>query len=83
MELRTERRDLFHELIGQLLPRHDGKRRNVVNRLLGIKLRTLTAGPVENIDHVSLNVEQAKLEHREEPHGPRADDDRIGLDDVH
>jgi hypothetical protein len=71
--------DLFHQLVRQLLPRHDGQRRNVIDGLFGIKLGALPARTVENVDQMRPDVEQAELEHREKPHGSRADNHGICL----
>ena len=67
MELGAERLDLLHELVGQLLAGDDGQPGNVVDRLLGIELGALAAGPVENVDDVAFDVDEAELEHGEKP----------------
>src|SRR6516164_9554250 len=79
MQLRTERRDLLHQIVGELLAGDDGDARNVVDRLLGIKLGALPADLVENVDHMRLDVEKAELEHGEQAARPRTDDHNIGL----
>jgi hypothetical protein len=83
VKLGTEWLDLLHKLIRELLASHDRNSRDIVYWLLGIKLRTLTTWAIENIDNVTLNVEQSKLEHGEEPDWPRTDNDNIGLNDVY
>ena len=82
MELGVERLDLLHEPVGQLLAGDDGEAGDVVDGLLGIELGALTAGPVENVDHVGLHVDKAELEHGKQAYGPSPYDDRIGLDHI-
>ena len=53
---------------------------NVVDRLFRIELGALAARPVENVDQMALQVEQAELEHGEQADRPRADDDDVRLD---
>ena len=80
MELRTERLDLRQQPVGQLLPGDDRQAGDVVDRLFRIKLGTLPAGLVEDVDDVRLDVEEAELEHRKQADRPGADDDGIRLD---
>jgi hypothetical protein len=80
MEGRVERLDLLHQSLGQPLAGDFRNSRNVVDRLLGVELGALAAGLVEDVDQVGLHVEQPKLEHREQAHWARADDERVGLD---
>jgi len=81
-ELGAEWLDLLHELVGQLLARDHSERGNVVDRLLGVKLGALPAGPVENIDQMRLDVDEAEFKHGEKPHRPCAHDHGIGLDHI-
>ncbi len=80
MKLRTERLDLLHQVVDQPLRGAIGNAGNVVDRLLGIELGALAADLVEDVDKMRLHVEQAELEHREQPAGARADDEDVGLD---
>src|SRR5262245_65333707 len=80
MELRAERLDLLHQRVDQALAGAHGDARDVVDRLLGIKLGALTADLVEDVDEMRLHVEEAELEHREQPAGPRPDDEHVSLD---
>ena len=57
-------------------------RRNVVDRLLGIKLGALAADLVEDVDEMALDVEQAELEHGEQADRAGADDEHVGLDRI-
>src|SRR5690606_25478390 len=57
MEYGIERLDLLEKTLGQFLARHHGQSRDVVNRLLGIELGALSAGLVEDVDQVRLDVE--------------------------
>ena len=66
--------------VGQLLAGHDRQARDVVDRLLRIELGALPAGLVQDVDDVRLDVDQAQLEHGEQPDRAAADDQRIGLD---
>ncbi len=77
---RPERFDLRQQGVAETLPGDVGHARNVVDRLLRIELRALTADLVEDVDHVRLHVEQTKLEHREQPARSGADDQHVGLD---
>ena len=56
-----------------------GKPRNVVDGLFRIKLGALAARPVEDVDQMAFEIEQAQLEHREQADGPRADNGYICL----
>src|SRR4029077_13915731 len=51
---------------------------NVVERLLRIKLGALAARPVENIDHMRLQLRQPQLKHREQPNWASANNNDIG-----
>ena len=82
MERRTERLDLLHQRVDQALRRDFRDRRNVVDRLLGIKLGALAADLVEDVDEMRLDVEQAELEHGEQPDRAGADDEHVGLDRI-
>ena len=75
----VERLDLLHQPVGQLLAGDDGQRRNVVDRLFRIEFGALAADLVEDVDEMALDVEQAQLEHGEQPARARPDDDDIGL----
>ena len=56
-----------------------GQAGNVVDRLFRIELGALPARAVENVDQMAFEVEQAELEHGEQPARARADDDDIRL----
>jgi hypothetical protein len=75
-----ERLDLRHQRLGETVAGDVGDAGNVVDRLLGIELGALAARLVEDVDQVRLHVEQAELEHREQPAGARSDDQHVGLD---
>src|SRR5688572_20619160 len=77
MELGAERTDLLHQPVHQPLAGDDRQARNVVDRLLRIKLGALAARPVEDVDEVAFEVEEAELEDREQAAGPGSDDDDI------
>src|SRR6185369_1381156 len=80
MKLRAERLDLLHQGVDQALAGAHRNARNVVDRLLGIKLGTLAADLVEDVDEMRLHVEEAELEYREQAAGPRPNDEHVGLD---
>ena len=80
MELRIERLDLLQQRIDQTLRAGHGNARNVVDRLFRIKLGTLPADLVENVDEMRFHIEQAELEHREQADRAGADDDNVGFD---
>ncbi len=79
MEFWVERTDLLKDLVDEPLRCNHRRGRNVVDRLLRIKLRALPAGSVEDVDEGALHVEQTELEHREEPDRACADDDDVGF----
>ena len=72
MESRFERFDLTQKPVGKLLTAHHRKAGNVVDRLLGIKFRALTARAVENVYDFRLQIEKAEFEHGEQADRPRA-----------
>ena len=80
MECRLERLDLLQQPVGQFLAGDDRQTRNVVDRLLGIELGALPARPVEDVDQMAFEIEQPKLEHREQPDRACSDDGDVGLD---
>ena len=80
MKLRAERLDLLHKLVGQLLAGDHGERGNVVDWLLRVKLGALTARPIENVDQMRLDIDEAELEYGEKRHGACAHDHGIGFD---
>ena len=80
MKHRIKGRDLFHQPVGQLLTCADGKRRNVIDRLLRIKLGALPARHVQNIDKMAAQVEKPEFEHRKQAARAGPDNDDIGLD---
>jgi hypothetical protein len=82
MKRRPERLDLLHELIDQALRGNLRNRRNVVDRLLGIKLGALAADLVEDVDEVALDVEEAQLEHAKQADRACADDEHVSLDRI-
>src|SRR6185312_12510075 len=81
MEGRSERLDLLHQRISEPRAGDVGNPGNVVDRLLGVEFGALPARLVENVDKMRFHVEQAELEHREEPNGARADDQSVGGND--
>ncbi len=80
VEDRLERLALRHQPVDDLLPCDAGKTGNVVDRLLGIKLGALAAGLGQDVDEVAADVEQAELEHGEEPDRTGADDHDVRLE---
>src|SRR5205085_1249461 len=54
--------------------------RDVVDRLVGIKLDALAAGVRQRVDDVGLDLQQAQLEHLEEADRAGPDDDGVGFD---
>ena len=80
VQLRTEGPDLLHEPVDQLLGAAHRQRRNVVDRLVGVELRALSAGVPQRIHDLGADPEQPQLEHLEQPAGTCADDDDLGGD---
>jgi len=82
MKRRLERLDLLHQCIGEPLARHHGHGRDVVDWLFGIKLGALSPNLVEDVDEMSLDVEEAELEYGKKTAGPGADDEYVSLDGI-
>ena len=80
MKRRPERLDLGQQRVTDALAGDVRDARNIVDRLLRIKLGALAADLVENIDHVRLHIEQAELKYCEQPAGPPTNDEDVGLD---
>ena len=80
MILGIEGLDLLQQSVDQTLRAGIGDAGNVVDRLLGIKLGALSADLVENVDELTLHVEQAKLEHGKKADRSGADNDNVSLD---
>src|SRR5579862_700821 len=78
MKLRLEGLDLLHQSVNELLGAAYRQRRDVIDRLLGIKLRALAARDRQRIDDVRTDTEQAKLENLEQAAGTRTDNDDVG-----
>jgi len=79
--LGLERRDLLKEQSGQLTPGAHRDARDVVDGFVAIQLDALAARMGQGVDQVGGDALQAQLEDLEQPHGPRADDDGVGLYD--
>ncbi len=77
---RAKRLDLLQQALGQFAARAHRHCRDVVDRLVGVQLDALAADFSERVDHVRPDFEQAELEHLEQSHRTRADDDGVGLD---
>ncbi len=82
VQLRGERRDLPVQQCHQLAAGAHGHARDVVDGLVGVELGALAADVGQGVHHMRGDALQAELEDLEEPHGPRADDDRIGFDEA-
>src|SRR5262245_12884038 len=80
MKRRAEWLDLRHQRVAKPLAGDVRQSRDVVDRLLRIKLRALATDLVEDVEYVRLHVEQAKLEYREQPAWSGTDDQHVGLD---
>src|SRR5262249_20951476 len=81
VETGVERLYLLHQAVDELLRPTDRQRRDVVDRLVGIQLRALAAGVRKRVDDFAFHAEETELEHGEEAHGTRANDDAFGADD--
>ena len=73
-----ERGDLLEQPVGQLLAGADRDARNVIDRLLRIKLGALPAGPVENVHDLGFQLGKAELEDGEQAHRARANNNYVG-----
>ena len=82
MKDRLERRDLFHQPVGQFLSGTNRQRRNVIDRLFRIQLGALAAGLVQNIDKVTAQVQKSQLEHRKQAARACTDNNDVGLLDI-
>jgi hypothetical protein len=77
MKLRRKGLDLLHEPIDELLRIAYRQRRDVIDRLVRIQLRALSARMRQRIHDVGLDAEEAKLEGLEKAAGAGADDDGV------
>jgi hypothetical protein len=75
-----ERLDLLEQTVDKLLARHNRVPGNIINWLFRVKLSALSARFWQNIDQMAFDIEKAKLEYREKPDRPSADDYYIRLD---
>ncbi len=80
VEHRRERTDLLLQSIDELACAAGRKRRDVVDRLVGIELDALSAYRRHRLYDVCAKAEQAELENREEPDRACADDENVRLD---
>ncbi len=80
MELRRERLDLLHQPIDEFARVADRNRRDVVDRLVGIKLDALAADVRHAVDDLCLEVEQPEFKDLEQADGARTDDDDVRND---
>jgi len=75
-----ERLDLLEQALDEFLGPAHRQRRNIVNRLLGVQLRALSAGPRERIDDVGTDSQQAEFEDLKQSAGPRSNDENFSPD---
>ena len=75
-----ERCGLCHQLVHQVARENLRIGRNVIDRLLGIDLRTLSPRLRQGVDEVAAQLEQPCFEHGEETAGARTDDEDVRLD---
>ena len=80
VQLRFEGPDLLQQPVDQLLGTANRQRRDVVDRLVGVELGTLSAGVAQRVDDVRADPEQSQLKHLEQSAGSGADDDGFGAD---
>ncbi len=78
MELRMEGLRLVQQALRELGARDNRQGRNLIDLLFRIKLGSLPAGTVENIDDMALDIQQAKFKNRKQTARARANDHRIG-----
>ncbi len=69
---------LCQEILGQFLPCAFRPARDIVDRFFRVKLGALPAGPIEVVDHMTLETKQTKLKYREQPNRARPDNNHIG-----
>ncbi len=82
MQRCTERLYLLQESVRQLLSRNDRQSWDVVDGLLGVELCTLTAGLVENVDDMCLDVDKTQLEHRKQANRASTYNHDVGFDRI-
>src|ERR1700722_16457536 len=80
MKLRRKGLDLLHQPIDQLLRVAHGQRRDVIDRLVRIQLRALSARMRQGIDDMRADAEEPELEGLEKAAGACADDDDVRSD---
>ena len=78
MKLRMEGLRLVQQALRELGTGDNRQGRNVIDRLFRIKLGALPAGPVENINDMAFDVEQAQFKNRKQTARARANDHGIG-----
>src|SRR5262245_32438715 len=78
MEFGVKRLDLLKQALGQLVTGDHRQCRNVIDRLLGIELRALPPGAVQDVDDMALDVEQSEFEYRKQPAWAGANNHRVG-----
>src|SRR5690606_30622809 len=76
-ELRLKGLDLLHQPVHQFLAGDHRPCGNVVDRLFRVEFGALAARPVEDVDEVAFEIEQAELEHGEQAHRACPDDHHV------
>jgi hypothetical protein len=76
---RVEGRRLLDEAVDEIGCIDLRMARDVVDRLLGIERGALAARHVEGVDDMAAHAQHPALEDGEQPDGPGADDDDVGL----
>ena len=75
-----ERLGLFHQAVHQLTRENRRVSGDIVDRLFGINLRTLTTGLRQGINQVAAQFEQSSFKHGKEATRARSNDEDIRLD---
>ena len=78
MKLRMEGLRLVQQALRELGASDNRQGRNVNKSAFPVKLRTLAAGPVKNVNDVAFYVQEAQFKNREQPARASANDHRIG-----
>ena len=73
-----KRLDLIEQPMGQLGAGNHHQGWDVIDRLFRVKLGTLAAGAIENVDDMAFDIEKAELEDCKQSARARANDNRIG-----
>src|SRR5579883_343008 len=83
MKSGVEWRNLLHKVIHKPLTCDHRKPRNIINRFFRVKLGTLPANFVQNINKMSPYIKKTKLKNSKEPHRASTDNNNRSNNRTH